>query len=242
MEGPISTDNTDGATILVSSSERRFGPEPLIKFARPDMSQYTKNPPLLEAGVCADPIEQFDHWLGEAQAAGMIEPTAMTLATVDANGHPSARIVLFKGVHEGGPTFYTSYRGRKAHDLEVNPNVALVFWWDRMERQVRFEGRVAKLPIDMSREYFYQRPRESQIGAITSHQSQVVASREALDQRYDDNVARLAGDEVPFPDHWGGYRVEPVAVEFWQGRLGRLHDRLRYRRDGAQWALERLEP
>ncbi len=206
------------------------------------MPQYTKNPPLLEADLAADPLTQLDHWLGDAESAGMQEPTAMTLATVDAQNRPSARIVLFKGFDDGGLTFYTSYAGRKGRELEHNPHVALVFWWDKLERQVRIEGKIERLPRDLSRKYFYLRPRESQIGAITSRQSEIVDSREALDRRYDDNVARLAGQDVPFPEQWGGYRVRPVAVEFWQGRGGRLHDRLLYRRDGAAWRVDRLEP
>ena len=211
------------------------------------MPQYIKNPPLLEAGLAADPLTQLDRWLGDAASAGMHEPTAMTLATVDAQNRPSARIVLFKGFHERGLSFYTNYEGRKGRELAQNPNVALVFWWDKLERQVRVEGRIERLPREISRKYFYLRPRESQIGAITSHQSEVVESREALDRRYDDNVARYAGEDVPFPETWGGYRVEPRVVEFWQGRLGRLHDRLQYTRDesgrdGSGWRIQRLEP
>lgn len=206
------------------------------------MPQYIKNPPLLEADLAPDPLTQLDHWLGDAEGAGMHEPTAMTLATVDAQNRPSARIVLFKGFYDDGLSFYTSYAGRKAQELAQNPHVALVFWWDKLERQVRVEGRIERLPLELSRKYFYLRPRESQIGAITSHQSAVVESREALDARYDANVTRLAGEEVPFPDNWGGYLVRPDAIEFWQGRLGRLHDRLRYRLDGGRWRIERLEP
>jgi len=206
------------------------------------MPQYTQNPPLFEEELAPDPLTQLDRWLGDAQAAAMVEPTAMTLATVDAQGRPSARVVLFKGVFDGGLTFYTSYEGRKGRELAENPNVALVFWWDKLERQVRIEGRAERLPQEVSRRYFYTRPRESQIGALTSNQSMVVDSRETLDRRYDDNVARYAGQEVPYPGHWGGYRVVPDVVEFWQGRIGRLHDRLRYSRSGSGWHVDRLEP
>jgi pyridoxamine 5'-phosphate oxidase len=206
------------------------------------MAQYTKNPPLLEEELESDPLTQLDRWLGDAQAAGMLEPTAMTLATVDADGRPSARIVLFKGVHDAALTFYTNYEGRKGRELAANPNVALVFWWDRLERQVRVEGVAQRLPAEVSRRYFYSRPRESQIGALTSMQSAVVADRETLDRRYDEMVAKLAGAEVPYPEHWGGYAVKPQAVEFWQGRSGRLHDRLSYRRAGDGWRVDRLEP
>lgn len=206
------------------------------------MPQYSKNPPLLEADLAADPIQQLDRWMTDAQSAGLYDPTAMTLATVDAQGRPSARIVLFKGFDGSALTFFTNYDGRKGRELADNPNVALVFWWDVLERQVRIEGTAERLPVEQSKRYFYRRPRESQIGAMTSRQSAVVDSREALDQRYDDNVARLAGDEVPYPEFWGGYRVTPRAVEFWQGRVGRLHDRLRYLRSDQQWRVERLEP
>ena len=206
------------------------------------MAQYTKNPPLLEEDLESQPLVQLDRWLADAQAAGMLEPGAMTLATVDAQGRPSARIVLFKGVRDGALTFYTSYDGRKGRELAGNPHVALVFWWDQLERQVRIEGVARRLPVEVSRRYFYTRPRESQIGALTSRQSAVIADRETLDHRYDETVARLAGAEVPYPETWGGYGVTPDAIEFWQGRIGRLHDRLRYTRAGDGWHVERLEP
>ncbi len=204
--------------------------------------QFTRNPPLLEADLAADPMDQLDRWMGDAQGAGLREPTAMTLATVDGQGRPSARIVLFKGFDGGGLTFFTNYDGRKGRELAHNNQVALVFWWDVLERQVRIEGAAERLPIEQSRRYFYLRPRESQIGAVTSRQSAVVESRDALDQRYDDNVARLAGEDVPYPDYWGGYRVTPRAIEFWQGRNGRLHDRLQYVRENQRWIIQRLEP
>ena len=210
------------------------------------MPQYTQNPPLDIAALDTDPLGQLQRWLDDAVAAPMIEPTAMTLATVDAHGRPSARIVLFKGFHgEGwgrGLTFYTNYDSRKGRELLANPQVALVFWWDKLERSVRIEGRVTKLPRDVSEHYFHSRPYASQVGAVTSKQSAVVRSREALDQRYDEQLAHYEGKTVPLPTFWGGYHVVPDALEFWQGRHGRLHDRLRYRRDGDGWVVERLEP
>ena len=206
------------------------------------MSQYTRNPPLDEADLAPAPLAQIERWIADAVAAGMIEPTAMTLATVDAQGRPSARVVLFKGFHEDGLTFYTNYEGRKGRELAENPNVALVFWWDKLERQVRIEGTVTRLTPEVSRIYFDSRPRHSRIGAITSHQSAVVGSRELLDARYEANLARYAEGEIPLPEFWGGYRVAPRTVEFWQGRRSRLHDRLRYVQDAGTWRIERLEP
>lgn len=206
------------------------------------MAQYTKNPPLLEAALAADPLQQLAQWLQAARDAGMIEPDAMTLATVDAQQRPSARIVLFKGFVDGGLSFYTNYEGRKGRELAANPHAALVFWWDRFERQVRVEGKVEKLSPQASEQYFHARPRGSQLGALSSQQSQPVASREVLDQRLADNEQRHAGQEVPWPEFWGGYRLIPEAIEFWQGRLNRMHDRLVYRRENAGWKIERLEP
>lgn len=204
--------------------------------------QYLKNPPLLESELAADPLLQLEHWLGDAVSAGMIEPTAMTLASVAPDGKPSARVVLFKGLRQGGLSFFTDYDSRKGAELAVNPQVALVFWWDRLERSVRVEGRVERLPREESQRYFQSRPRDSQIGASTSRQSRVVATREELDVRLDENLRRFGEDPVPCPDHWGGYVVRPEAFEFWQGRRGRLHDRLRYLREGGRWRIERLEP
>lgn len=208
--------------------------------------QYTRNPPLDESALQPEPIDQFDQWLAAAREAGMLEPTAFTLATVGADGRPSARVVLFKGFHgEGanrGLTFYTCYAGRKGSELDAHPFAAATFWWDRVERQVRFEGAIEKLPREVTRRYFESRPRESQLGAITSRQSRVVASRDELDARYLANEARLRDQTVPLPEDWGGYVLRPDRVEFWQGRIGRLHDRLRYRREPAGWVVERLEP
>lgn len=204
--------------------------------------QYTSNPPLDEQALLPDPLAQFEAWLADARGVGMIEPTAFTLATVGPDGRPSARIVLFKGVYDGGLSFFTSYEGRKGRELEARPSAAATFWWDRLERQVRFEGRVVRVPRDQSRRYFESRPRPSQLGALTSRQSQVVATRAELDARFDENERRLQGRDVPLPDHWGGYVLRPDAIEFWQGRVSRLHDRLRYRSVAGRWVIERLEP
>jgi len=206
------------------------------------MPQYDRNPPLEEAQALADPLALFERWLAEAKAIGMIEPTAMTLATVDGERRPSARIVLFKGLHEGGFTFYTNYDSRKGAELAGRPHAALTFWWDRLERQVRIEGAVERLPAALSDHYFASRPRGSQLGAYTSRQSARVASRAELDRRLEENTRRFEGQPVPRPKFWGGYRVVPDSIEFWQGRHDRLHDRLLYRRDKGRWKLERLEP
>ena len=206
------------------------------------MAQYTKNPPLLETTVAADPLAQFTGWLAEAEQAGLVEPTAMALATVDASGQPGLRMVLFKGLHEGGLCFYTHYETRKAAALAANPRAAATFWWDRLERSTRFEGRVHKLPPAMAEHYFHSRPRGSQIGAWTSQQSQVVASRSALEARLAETEQRFADGPVPLPPFWGGYVLVPERIEFWQGRLNRLHDRLCYQRSPAGWDLQRLEP
>lgn len=206
------------------------------------MSQYTRQPPLDETALAADPMAQLARWLDDAQAAGMIEPTAMTLATATPDGRPSARIVLYKGPHDGGLTFYTNYESRKGGELAANDRAALVFWWDKLERSVRVEGRVARLPRAMSEDYARSRPRGSQLGALTSRQSRVVASRAELEKRLADNEARLGGGPVPVPGNWGGYVLRPERFEFWQGRADRLHDRLVYRAEGKGWRVERLEP
>lgn len=200
---------------------------------------------LLESQVDRDPVVQFQVWLEQAREAGLAEPNAMVVATADADGRPSARTVLLKRVDERGLVFYTNQQSRKAEDLAANPQCALVFPWHAMERQVRVEGTVSKLPTEEVDEYFASRPRGSQLGAWASQQSQPVASREELDLQYASYERQWPeGTEISTPYFWGGYLVEPRAFEFWQGRTGRLHDRLAYRRTSSSesWELVRLQP
>lgn len=206
------------------------------------MAQYTKNSPLIESDIARDPLAQLASWLADAEAARMIEPTAMTLATVDADGRPSARVVLMRGLVGGALRFYTNYESRKGAALAAHPFAAATFWWDALERSVRIEGRIARLDVAASAEYFHSRPRGSQIGAWSSQQSRVVDSRATLDARLTENEQRFASGEVPLPPFWGGYALTPETIEFWQGRDNRMHDRLRFRRSGGGWTLERLEP
>lgn len=206
------------------------------------MPQYTKHPALSERDLAKDPLVQLARWLKDAQDAGLFEPTAMTLATADAQGRPSARMVLFKGLHDGGLTFYTNYASRKGAELAKNPYAALVFWWDKLERSVRIEGKVEKLPRTMGEQYFHSRPLISQVASYTSRQSQPVASREELDARFRENEKRFLKKEVPLPETWGGYLLRPETIEFWQGQPGRLHDRIVYRYGAGAWTKERLEP
>lgn len=199
---------------------------------------------LRQADTDPDPIALFGRWLDEARRAELPEPNAMTVATVDADGVPDARILLLKDVDQNGFVFYTNYSSAKGRQLAANPAAALVFVWLALERQVRVRGAVEKVGREQSERYFHSRPRGSQLGAIASRQSQVVAGRAVLEDRYREFEQRYQGQTLPLPDDWGGYRLRPAVIEFWQGRGSRLHDRLRYRRAGPpqRWQLERLEP
>lgn len=198
---------------------------------------------LLEKKAAASPFEQFGKWWKQAIKAGIDEVNAMTLATASADGLPSARIVLLKDFNEKGFSFFTNYSSFKGQQLAENPKACLVFFWKELERQVRITGLVEKLPDTESSAYFVSRPWESQLGAIVSPQSQVIESREWLDTSYKNQYTAHKGQAIARPEHWGGYLVKPVMIEFWQGRPSRLHDRLQYSlQDSGEWKLERLAP
>jgi pyridoxamine 5'-phosphate oxidase len=197
---------------------------------------------LAEGDVDPDPFVQFGRWYEEAVNANLIEPSAMTLATASRSGTPSARMVLLKGFDERGFAFFTNYDSPKARDLTQNPLAALVFWWGALQRQVRIAGPVTRVPEPESDAYFESRPLGSRIGAVASKQSSVLATREDLERRVLEVTNQYRSGAVPRPAYWGGYRLAPNTVEFWQGRPDRLHDRLLYSRVGASWKIERLSP
>jgi pyridoxamine 5'-phosphate oxidase len=197
---------------------------------------------LAETDLAADPVEMLRHWIADATAAGLHEPNAMVLATTGADGRPSSRMVLLKGLDQRGLVFYTNYASAKAEDLDARPGCALLFPWHPLQRQVRVEGPATRVSEEENAVYFAKRPRPAQLGAWASPQSQVVPSRDSLERRYADAAERFGDGEVPLPPFWGGYRVAPEVVELWQGREGRMHDRLRYRAMPGGWAVERLAP
>ena len=195
-----------------------------------------------EKTIDRDPIKQFQIWFNDAFAARLPLPEAMTLATATPDGKPSARMVLLKQVDHDGFVFFTNYRSAKAEQLDANPYAALVFYWAKLDRQVRVEGSVVKTSAQESCDYFKTRPRESQIGAWASSQSQAISSREVLEQRARELEALYLDREVDCPEFWGGYRLKPERIEFWKSRVGRLHDRILYQRDATGWSITRLAP
>jgi pyridoxamine 5'-phosphate oxidase len=198
---------------------------------------------LLEDQVDKDPFKQFQFWLNDALAEKFVEPTAMNIATVNKEGNISSRMVLLKSFDEKGFVFFTNYHSNKATDLAAINQAALNFWWDKLHRQVRVNGQVEKVNRKETVEYFHSRPRGSQIGALASEQSQVIKNHAVLEEEYMKLESQYEGQEIPCPEHWGGFRVIPRQFEFWQGRPNRLHDRLRYvKTDSGEWRIDRLSP
>lgn len=195
-----------------------------------------------ESAAGKDPFALFTRWLADAVAAQNLEPNAMALATSTPDGRPSVRIVLLKGLDENGAVFFTNYESRKGEELDANPRAAAVMLWHPLQRQVRIEGAVSRVDAAESDKYFAGRPRGAQLGAFSSPQSQVVASRSELEARFESAEGHFSGGEVERPEHWGGYRIEIGTIEFWQGRENRMHDRLLFERGPGGWAVERLAP
>lgn len=206
------------------------------------LSTKTVSEGLDERTIDRDPIKQFQTWLNDAFAAKLPLAEAMTLATATPDGKPSARMVLLKQVDHDGFVFYTNYNSAKAQQLDANPYAALVFYWPQLDQQVRVEGSVSKTSSEESREYFATRPRESQIGAWASGQSEVIESRTVLEERAAELEKQYCDREIDCPEHWGGYRLKPERIEFWKSRIGRLHDRILYQREGDGWTITRLAP
>lgn len=214
-----------------------------MKHSLEDMREQYGNDSLDESRVAKNPVEQFEKWMGEAMYAKIPEPNAMTLATADINGKPTARIVLLKGIENGAFIFYTNYVSKKGQDLLYNPYAALVFYWHPLEKQIRIEGRVEKISAEKSEKYFHSRPRESQLSGAVSPQSSVISNRKFLEDKTVALKKETGENEIPRPEGWGGYRVIPNRFEFWQGRADRLHDRVAYiQAEKKEWKIERLAP
>lgn len=207
-----------------------------------DLRRDYRSPPLHREDLDTDPFAQFDRWFQAARQAGALEPNAMNVATVDASGQPSSRTVLLKFFDRRGFVFYTNLGSRKAQELDANPKVALLFFWPELHRQVKIRGTATRTSTAETLGYFMRRPRGSQLGAWISEQSQPITSRQLLEQKFAEISRKFAAGDVPLPSFWGGFRVEPAAIEFWQGQESRLHDRFLYSRSGSGWNIERLAP
>ena len=197
---------------------------------------------LTEDNIDKNPFRQFSKWYDLALNSGFLHPDAMTLATADKTGKPSARIVLLKSFDERGFVFFTNYESKKGRELTQNPYATLLFYWDTFDRQVRIEGSVEKVPLKESEEYFRSRPRGSQLGALVSSQSNIIESREELEKKYEETAEKYEGKEIPLPENWGGFNLKPAYFEFWQNRDNRLHDRIKYVLENDLWKIERLAP
>ena len=207
------------------------------------LGRASRDCPLLSDGLPQDPVILCQQWLQQAIDSKVIQASAMVLSTVDSEQRPSARVVLLKAISDGEFVFFTNYNSHKGQDLLVNPNGSLLFYWPSLERQIRIEGQVHKIPPEMSQQYFVSRPRESQLGAWASPQSEVVANRQVLEQAYQALEHQYKDQDVPYPEHWGGYALKPDQIEFWQCRSNRLHDRFQYRcQTNNQWEICRLAP
>jgi pyridoxamine 5'-phosphate oxidase len=207
-----------------------------------NLRQDYKAAELDEKDIVANPFNQFEKWFTDAVNAEIFEPNIMTLATADKSGKPNARMVLLKGFDEQGFSFYTNYLSQKGKELKKNPLACLVFFWGELERQVRIEGKIEKLDKETSEAYFQSRPLDSQIGAIASPQSQIIENRKVLEDKVSLATQQYEGKSIPKPAHWGGYIVKPTAIEFWQGRQSRLHDRIKYVLVNGVWKIDRLAP
>lgn len=207
-----------------------------------DLRQHYTKGGLEEHQIPDSPFILFNEWFLQAGEFGILEPNAMVLSTVSADNKPSSRVVLLKGIEDGGFIFYTNYESRKGKELEHNPYISVLFFWPEAERQIRIEGKVSKISTETSKAYFVSRPRESQLGAWASAQSSIIQGRHSIEESYQQCLAQYEGKEIPLPDFWGGYIIHPSSFEFWQGRPSRLHDRMKYNKQQDSWHIVRLSP